>query len=48
VRRDEVEAQWAWVDRIRAQWQAEGLTPKTYTAGTWGRARRSRWPSATG
>src|SRR5690606_7344726 len=24
VRRDEVEAQWAWVDRIRAQWQAEG------------------------
>jgi glucose-6-phosphate 1-dehydrogenase len=36
VRRDEVEAQWAWVDRIRAQWQAEGLTPKTYTAGTWG------------
>jgi len=36
VRRDEVEAQWAWVDAIRAQWQAEGLTPKTYTAGTWG------------
>jgi glucose-6-phosphate 1-dehydrogenase len=36
VRRDEVEAQWAWVDRIRAQWQTEGLTPKTYTAGTWG------------
>ncbi len=36
VRRDEVEAQWAWVDRIRAQWQAEGLAPKTYTAGTWG------------
>jgi glucose-6-phosphate 1-dehydrogenase len=36
VRRDEVEAQWAWVDQIRAQWQAEGLTPKTYTAGTWG------------
>ncbi len=21
---------------IRAQWQAEGLTPKPYTAGTWG------------
>jgi glucose-6-phosphate 1-dehydrogenase len=36
VRRDEVEAQWAWVDRIRAQWQAEELAPKTYTAGTWG------------
>jgi len=36
VRRDEVEAQWAWIDAIRAQWQAEGLTPRTYTAGTWG------------
>jgi len=36
VRRDEVEAQWAWVDQIRALWQAEGLAPKTYTAGTWG------------
>ncbi|HEY6817565.1 MAG TPA: glucose-6-phosphate dehydrogenase [Croceibacterium sp.] len=36
VRRDEVEAQWAWVDAIRSQWQAEGLAPKIYTAGTWG------------
>ncbi|QDH35709.1 glucose-6-phosphate dehydrogenase [Porphyrobacter sp. YT40] len=36
VRRDEVEAQWEWVDAIRALWDAEGLTPKTYTAGSWG------------
>jgi glucose-6-phosphate 1-dehydrogenase len=36
VRRDEVEAQWDWVDAIRGQWQAEGLTPKAYTAGSWG------------
>jgi glucose-6-phosphate 1-dehydrogenase len=36
VRRDEVEAQWDWVDAIRAGWEAEGLTPKTYTAGSWG------------
>jgi len=36
VRRDEVEAQWEWVDAIRAGWAAEGLTPKTYTAGSWG------------
>ncbi|UYV17122.1 glucose-6-phosphate dehydrogenase [Porphyrobacter sp. ULC335] len=36
VRRDEVEAQWEWVDAIRAGWEAEGLTPKTYTAGSWG------------
>jgi glucose-6-phosphate 1-dehydrogenase len=36
VRRDEVEAQWDWVDAIRAGWAADGLTPKTYTAGSWG------------
>ncbi|ANK12960.1 glucose-6-phosphate dehydrogenase [Erythrobacter neustonensis] len=36
VRRDEVEAQWEWVDAVRAGWEAEGLAPKTYTAGSWG------------
>ncbi len=36
VRRDEVEAQWEWVDEIRACWAKEGLTPKPYTAGGWG------------
>jgi glucose-6-phosphate 1-dehydrogenase len=36
VRRDEVEAQWEWVDAIRAGWAADGLTPKGYTAGAWG------------
>ena len=36
VRRDEVEAQWAWIDGIRAQWQAEGLEPKPYASGSWG------------
>ena len=36
VRRDEVEAQWAWVDSIRAAWSDDDLTPKTYTAGSWG------------
>ncbi|KHL25044.1 glucose-6-phosphate dehydrogenase [Croceibacterium mercuriale] len=36
VRRDEVEAQWAWIDRIRSRWHEEGLTPKTYSAGNWG------------
>jgi len=36
VRRDEVEAQWEWIDGIRAEWTAEGQTPKTYAAGTWG------------
>jgi glucose-6-phosphate 1-dehydrogenase len=36
VRRDEVEAQWEWVDAIRAGWAADGITPRTYTAGSWG------------
>jgi glucose-6-phosphate 1-dehydrogenase len=36
VRRDEVEAQWDWVDAIRASWTEHGMTPKSYTAGSWG------------
>jgi glucose-6-phosphate 1-dehydrogenase len=36
VRRDEVEAQWSWVDRIRANWAKEALLPKAYTAGSSG------------
>ena len=36
VRRDEVEAQWNWIDAIRALWQDETISPKTYTAGSWG------------
>jgi glucose-6-phosphate 1-dehydrogenase len=36
VRRDEVEAQWGWIDAIRAGWAQADLQPKTYTAGAWG------------
>jgi glucose-6-phosphate 1-dehydrogenase len=36
VRRDEVEAQWTWIDAIRAGWVANAMTPKPYAAGTWG------------
>jgi glucose-6-phosphate 1-dehydrogenase len=36
VRRDEVEAQWAWIDRIRAAWAEKGMTPRPYPAGSWG------------
>jgi glucose-6-phosphate 1-dehydrogenase len=36
VRRDEVEAQWTWIDAIRAGWAANGMTPRPYAAGTWG------------
>ena len=36
VRRDEVEAQWEWIDAIREIWEENGLEPKPYTAGSWG------------
>ncbi|QKS00201.1 glucose-6-phosphate dehydrogenase [Sphingomonas sp. CL5.1] len=36
VRRDEVEAQWTWIDAIRAGWAANDMKPKHYPAGTWG------------
>jgi glucose-6-phosphate 1-dehydrogenase len=36
VRRDEVEAAWAWVDSIHDAWQSAGQETKSYTAGTWG------------
>ena len=36
VRRDEVEAQWEWVDAIREAWHESELAPKPYSAGTWG------------
>jgi glucose-6-phosphate 1-dehydrogenase len=39
VRRDEVEAQWQWIDGVRAAWAATGATPQLYDAG-------SRGPSA--
>lgn len=36
VRRDEVEAQWDWIDAIRASWDKNGIAPRPYNAGTWG------------
>ena len=36
VRRDEVEAQWDWIDAIRASWADHGMAPQPYTAGSWG------------
>ncbi len=36
VRRDEVEAQWEWIDAIRAGWERNNMTPRTYGAGSWG------------
>ena len=31
-----MEAQWDWIDAIREAWAEHGITPKTYTAGSWG------------
>ena len=36
VRRDEVEAQWRWIDAIRAAWAEAAPEVKPYAAGTWG------------
>jgi len=36
VRRDEVEAQWQWIDGVRAAWEAAGVAPRSYGAGSWG------------
>jgi glucose-6-phosphate 1-dehydrogenase len=36
VRRDEVEAQWTWIDAIRSGWAKKGMTPRPYGAGSWG------------
>ncbi|MEC7422652.1 MAG: glucose-6-phosphate dehydrogenase [Pseudomonadota bacterium] len=36
VRRDEVEAQWEWIDAIRELWERKDIKPKTYGAGSWG------------
>ncbi len=36
VRRDEVEAQWRWIDAIRESWRESGASPKPYGAGSWG------------
>jgi len=36
VRRDEVEAQWAWIDAIREGWKTGSVKPKPYASGSWG------------
>ncbi|MBO6580958.1 MAG: glucose-6-phosphate dehydrogenase, partial [Thalassospira sp.] len=36
VRRDEQDIAWQWVDAIQDAWQNNHVTPKGYTAGTWG------------
>jgi glucose-6-phosphate 1-dehydrogenase len=41
MRRDELDAAWAWIDPIREAWQQYDERPKPYTAGSWGPAAAS-------
>ena len=41
MRRDELDAAWAWIDPIRAGWEQHDEGPKLYIAGTWGPAASS-------
>ena len=36
MRRDEVEAAWAWIEPIMEAWRERGEPPKPYPAGSWG------------
>ena len=36
VRRDEVEAQWHWIDAIRKVWEENDIKVKPYGSGSWG------------
>ncbi|MDP9084342.1 MAG: glucose-6-phosphate dehydrogenase [Pseudomonadota bacterium] len=41
MRRDELDAAWAWIDPIRAGWAQYDEKPKIYIAGSWGPASSS-------
>jgi glucose-6-phosphate 1-dehydrogenase len=41
MRRDELEAAWAWVDPILAGWAELDDKPRPYSAGSWGPAASS-------
>jgi glucose-6-phosphate 1-dehydrogenase len=41
MRRDELDAAWAWIDPIRAGWEQYDERPKSYIAGSWGPAASS-------
>lgn len=36
MRRDEVDAAWAWIDTIQAAWAEADMKPEPYNAGSWG------------
>ena len=48
MRRDELDAAWAWIDPNRAGWEQYDEGPKIYIAGTWGPASSSAMLSRDG
>ena len=48
MRRDELEAAWAWADPIVNEWLRSGAAPKPYAAGSWGPAAASALVAADG
>ncbi|MBX5459842.1 MAG: glucose-6-phosphate dehydrogenase [Steroidobacteraceae bacterium] len=48
MRRDELDAAWAWIDPIREGWLQSDEPPKPYIAGTWGPAASSALISRDG
>ncbi|MEM1104440.1 MAG: glucose-6-phosphate dehydrogenase, partial [Pseudomonadota bacterium] len=48
VRRDEVEAAWAWIDGISAAWADADDAPEPYAAGSWGPAASVRLTERSG
>jgi glucose-6-phosphate 1-dehydrogenase len=48
MRRDELDAAWAWIDPIREGWLQSEEPPKQYIAGTWGPAASSALISRDG
>jgi glucose-6-phosphate 1-dehydrogenase len=48
MRRDELDAAWAWIDPIREGWNQSDEPPKLYGAGTWGPSASSALISRDG
>ena len=48
MRRDELDAAWAWIDPIREGWNQSEEPPKAYISGTWGPAASSALISRDG
>jgi len=48
MRRDELDAAWAWIDPIREGWHQGDEAPRSYIAGTWGPSASSTLISRDG